>query len=252
MKKFMPVALILFLSEIALGQAWEVSVTSEKSGHMDNEELITNNLKEYNKSALLKQCHSDIGSLQNVEHKISSEPRSQQILVKIESSGLCVHFGNAANLIFDACGLSGDFRDRIRDCRSVNGDQATIESEGYKWSLVVATLAGEVIWLDQSEGILWTSPLEGTYMAGVGFNPCKKAGSRYGLQAIALRLPTLNHFETAWQHVAQEILPYGREWYWTGTFRRDAQAYAFNGFRGRGSLASVDRDFRVRCIATLK
>jgi hypothetical protein len=219
---------------------------------MDNEELITNYLKEYNKSKLLHQCHSGIGSLQNIGHKISSEPRGQQILVTIESSGLCVHYGNPANLILDACGLSGDFRDRIRDCRSVNGAQATIKREGYKWSLVVATLAGEVIWLDQAEGILWTSPLEGTYMAGVGFNPCKKAGSRYGLQDTVLSLPALNHFETAWQHAAQEILPYGREWYWTNTFRGDIQAYAFNGFSGRGRLASVDRDFRVRCVTTLE
>jgi hypothetical protein len=252
MKKFMFAVLIHFFSAIALGQAWDVSVTSEKSGHIDNEELIANYLKEYHESELRRKCHSGIGSLQNVDHKVSSEPRGQQILVKIESSGLCVPDVHTQNLIFDACGLSGDFRDRIRNCSSINGAQATVEGEGFKWSLVVATLSGEMIWLDHLEGILWTSPLEGTYMAGVGFNPCKKFGRRYGLEDIALSVPALNHFETAWHHAAQEILAFGRNWYWTSTFRGDIQAYAFNGFNGRGSLASVDRDFRVRCVAMLE
>ncbi|MCX6125089.1 MAG: hypothetical protein NTV34_10145 [Proteobacteria bacterium] len=251
MRILVSVFLILSYSAAASGQAWEVAVVSQTSGHVQNEELITNYLKEYNSSEMRQKCHSGNGSLRNVDHEVIIEFFGQQILVKIESSGLCVPNGYVEDVSIDECGLSGDFPERMKNCVLVNGLDATIEVGGFRWSLMAATSSGEMIWLDQLERTLWTSPLEGIYQTGVGHSPCKKAGDLYGLQNIALSVPALDQFKAAWHHAAQEILPFGRDWHWTSTFQGDIQAYAYNGFSRRGSLTPVDRYFRVRCVATL-
>jgi hypothetical protein len=90
MKNFVFVSLVNSFSAIALGQAWDVSVTSEKLGHFNNEGLIVSYLEDYNTSELHRKCHPDIGSLLNINHTASSEPQGQLILVQVESNGLCV------------------------------------------------------------------------------------------------------------------------------------------------------------------
>ena len=83
------VAIVLALSGRVLGQAWNVNVKSEKLGFIKNEEVITNYLKDYNKSELQRKCQSSNGSLLNIDHIVNSLPRRSKVFVQISSVGMC-------------------------------------------------------------------------------------------------------------------------------------------------------------------